>query len=105
MTNQITYASATPAEFEIKNSIVGNKGYFPHKRERMGEEESVPFVVAGEGNGKRRTSNVERRTSNEGEKAIVSRTDQPREEFDVHTPGRPRVAIILPTGLPTRRLR
>ena len=49
MTNQIAYVSATPAEFEIKNSVVGNKGYFPHKRERIGEEEPVPFVVAGEG--------------------------------------------------------
>ena len=29
MTNQIIYVSATPAEFEIQNSIVGNKGYFP----------------------------------------------------------------------------
>ena len=47
MTNQIVYVSATPAEFEIKNSIVGNSGYFPHKRERIGEEELVPFVVAG----------------------------------------------------------
>ncbi len=112
MTNQVTYVSATPAEFEIKNSVVGNKGYFPHKRERIGEEESVPFVVAGEGTeGKRPTSNVqpasavdglrrgERPTSNG--KAIVSRTDQPPEEFDVHTPGSPLVVeqIIRPTGL------
>ncbi len=43
MTNQIVYVSATPAEFEIKNSIVGNNGYFPHKRARIGEEELVPF--------------------------------------------------------------
>ena len=43
MTNQLVYVSATPAEFEIKNSIVGNTGYFPHKRERIGEEELVPF--------------------------------------------------------------
>ena len=46
--NQIVYVSATPAEFEIKNSVVGNTGYFPHKRARIGEEELVPFVVAGE---------------------------------------------------------
>ena len=63
MTNQITYVSATPAEFEIKNSVVGNKGYFPHKRERIGEEELVPFVVAGEGT-KRQRPSPERRTSN-----------------------------------------
>ena len=101
MTNQIAYVSATPAEFEIKNSVVGNNGYFPHRRERIGEEELVPFVVAGEGNGKRPTSNVQRPTSNNNEKAIVSRTDQPPDEFDVHTPGAPLVVeqIIRPTGL------
>jgi excinuclease ABC subunit B len=95
MTNQITYVSATPAEFEIKNSVVGNTGYFPHKRERIGEDEAVPFVVAGEAaNGNRPTPNVDG-------KAIVSRTDQPPEEFDVHTPGAPLVVeqIIRPTGL------
>jgi excinuclease ABC subunit B len=100
MTNQITYVSATPAEFEIKNSIVGNKEYFPHKRERIGEEELVPFVVAGEGTGgKRRTPNAERPTPNG--KTIVSRTDEPVEDFDVHTPGAPLVVeqIIRPTGL------
>ena len=102
MTNQIAYVSATPAEFEIKNSVVGNKGYFPHKRERIGEVEQVPFVVAGEAaDGKRPTSNVQRPTSNDSGKAIVSRTDQPPAEFDVHTPGAPLVVeqIIRPTGL------
>jgi excinuclease ABC subunit B len=100
MTNQIAYVSATPAEFEIKNSVVGNKGYFPHKRERIGEDEAVPFLVAGEGTeGKRPTPNAERPTPNG--KAIVSRTDQPVEEFDVHAPGAPLVVeqIIRPTGL------
>ena len=95
MANQLTYVSATPAEFEIKNSVVGNDGYFPHKRERIGEDEAVPFVVAGEAaNGSRPTPNVDG-------KAIVSRTDQPPEEFDVHTPGAPLVVeqIIRPTGL------
>jgi excinuclease ABC subunit B len=95
MTNQIAYVSATPAEFEIKNSVVGNTGYFPHKRERIGEDEAVPFVVAGEAaNGNRPTPNVDG-------KAIVSRTDQPPEEFDVHMPGAPLVVeqIIRPTGL------
>jgi len=111
MTNQIAYVSATPAEFEIKNSVVGNKGYFPHKRERIGEAERVPFVVAGEavaavsdrrtGEGKRPTSNFQHPTPNGDGKAIVSRTDQPPEEFDVHTPGAPLVVeqIIRPTGL------
>jgi excinuclease ABC subunit B len=99
MTNQITYVSATPAEFEIKNSIVGNKGYFPHRRERIGEAELVPYVVAGEGRRKRSTFNAQRSTSNGN--VIVSRTDQPPEQFDVHTPGGPLVVeqIIRPTGL------
>lgn len=96
MTNQIAYVSATPAEFEITNSVVGNKGYFPHRRERIGEDEPVPFLVAG--GGKRPTPNAQRPISN-GE--IVSRTDQPVDEFDVHTPGAPLVVeqIIRPTGL------
>jgi excinuclease ABC subunit B len=112
MTNQITYVSATPAEFEIKNSIVGNKGYFPHKRERIGEAELVPFVVAGAGT---QTSSLcgEQASSllNSSGKmpdgrtgkmpVLLSRTDQPPEEFDVHTPGAPLVVeqIIRPTGL------
>ena len=94
--NQIVYVSATPAEFEIKNSIVGNTGYFPHQRARIGEEELVPFVLPGE---KRPTFNVQRSTSNAG--VEISRTDQAPNEFDVHTPGAPLVIeqIIRPTGL------
>lgn len=101
MTNQIAYISATPAEFEIENSVVGNKGYFPHKRERIGEEERVPFVLPGGGGKKRPTPNVQRPTSNGKEKPIVSRTDQSPDEFDVRTPGAPLVVeqIIRPTGL------
>ena len=94
--NQLVYVSATPAEFEIKNSIVGNKGYFPHKRARIGEEELVPFVLPGR---ERPTSNVQSSTFNE--ESQISRTDQPPDEFDVHTPGAPLVVeqIIRPTGL------
>jgi excinuclease ABC subunit B len=96
MTNQIIYVSATPAEFEIQNSIVGNKNYFPHKRQRIGEAELVPFVLPG---GKRPTPNVQRSTSNSD--AQISRTDEPPEKFDVHTSGAPLVVeqIIRPTGL------
>src|SRR5436305_1319946 len=81
MTNQLMYVSATPAEFEIKNSIVGNRGYFPHKRARIGEDELVPFVLPG---GDRPIPNVQHPTSE-----AVSRTNQPPEIFDVHTPGAP----------------
>jgi excinuclease ABC subunit B len=103
LTNQIIYVSATPAEFEIQNSVVGNKGYVPHRRQRIGEEELVPFAVAGE---KRSTLNsdksqarVQRPTSNS--ELLVSRTDEPPEKFDVHTPGAALVVeqIIRPTGL------
>src|SRR6202045_682604 len=48
LTNQLVYVSATPAEFEIQNSIVGNRGYVPHRRQRIGQDEPVPFVLPGE---------------------------------------------------------
>jgi excinuclease ABC subunit B len=100
MTNQLVYVSATPAEFEITNSVVGNKGYFPHRRERIGEDEPVPFLVAGESV----AAVYDRRTFNDGAHKAplqLSRTDQPVDEFDVHTPGAPLVVeqIIRPTGL------
>jgi excinuclease ABC subunit B len=87
LTNQVIYVSATPAEFEIQNSVAGNTGYFPHKRQRIGENELVPFVLPGESKNKNRV--------------ILSRTDEPPEKFDVHTPGAPLVVeqIIRPTGL------
>ncbi|MEY2525278.1 MAG: excinuclease subunit, partial [Verrucomicrobiota bacterium] len=87
MTNQTIYVSATPAEFEIKNSIVNNTTYIPHKRTRIGEDELVPFILPGKN---ARTSETH-----------VSRTDEPLEKFDVHTPGAPLVVeqIIRPTGL------
>jgi excinuclease ABC subunit B len=101
MTNQLIYVSATPAEFEIQNSVVANKGYVPHKRQRIGENELVPFVLPGE---KRPSLNAQRSTFNGGMTSLsspVSRTDDPPEKFDVHTPGAPLVIeqIIRPTGL------
>jgi excinuclease ABC subunit B len=96
ITNQMIYVSATPAEFEIQNSVVGNKGYVPHRRQRIGEQELVPFVLPG---GKRSTLNVQRPTPNS--EVRISPTDDPPEKFDVHTPGAPLVVeqIIRPTGL------
>ena len=96
LTDQTIYVSATPAEFEIQNSVVGNKGYFPHRRQRIGEEELVPFVLPG---GKRSTPNVQRRTPNS--EVRISSTDDPPEKFDTHMPGAPLVVeqIIRPTGL------
>ena len=110
LTNQTIYVSATPAEFEIQNSVVGNKGYIPHKRQRIGEQEIVPFVLPGEKgstpidreqalNLDKRRARAQRSSSNSN--VLVSRTDEPPEKFDVHTPGAPLVVeqIIRPTGL------
>jgi excinuclease ABC subunit B len=99
MTNQIIYVSATPAEFEIQNSVVGNKGYIPHKRQRIGERETIPFAVAVE-----KVAHASRSRSNNNSSrrhALLSRTDEPPEKFDVHTSGAPLVIeqIIRPTGL------
>ena len=73
MTNQLLYMSATPGDFEIRNSHVGNTEFFPAVRpdNRLTIEESA---------------------------ALLQRA---RDEFDVSTPGAPLVAeqIIRPTGL------
>jgi excinuclease ABC subunit B len=110
LTNQSIYVSATPAEFEIQNSMVGNKGYIPHRRQRIGEEELVPFMLPGEKGStpidreqalksEKRRARAQRSSSNSD--VLVSRTDEPPEKFDVHTPGAPLVVeqIIRPTGL------
>src|SRR5947208_1472910 len=99
MTNQIIYVSATPAEFEIQNSIVGNKNYFPHKRQRNGDAELVPFVLPGETVAQ--ASRLRSDKNARGTLALLSRTHEPPEKFDVHTPGVPLVVeqIIRPTGL------
>lgn len=41
-THQRLYVSATPAKFEIQNSVVGNEGFIANKKERDSEGESVP---------------------------------------------------------------
>ena len=104
VTNQIIYVSATPAEFEIQNSVVGNKGYIPHRRQRIGEEELVPALVAGESVAAvydRRTDGAHRAPLQQQSGVRISPTDEPSEKFDVHTPGTPLVVeqIIRPTGL------
>lgn len=79
---QLVYVSATPARFEIENSVVGNTHYIPHQRERIGIEEGIPAALPG--------------------KAVrVSGNTQSLENFNVTTKGRPLVVeqIIRPTGL------
>ena len=102
ITNQIIYVSATPAEFEIQNSVVGNKGYVPHKRARIGKEELVPFVLPGAQTSSLLDSRGETAADPTGRMPVLlSRTDEPPEKFDVHTSGKPLVVeqIIRPTGL------
>src|SRR3982750_2376020 len=73
-TDQLVYVSATPAEFEIQNSVVGNKGYVPHKRQRIGIDELIPFEVAGR---PRSPSKMGRTGGAVGGRAVpVSRTDE-----------------------------
>ena len=96
MANQLVYVSATPAEFEIKNSIVGNNGYFPHKRARIGEEELVPFVVAGGDVSVRRPGNVQRASAHDFAHRPAAGANS-----TFTRPGAPLVVeqIIRPTGL------
>src|SRR5437870_223891 len=103
-TNQLVYVSATPAEFEIQNSVVGNKSYVPHRRQRIGQDEPTPVALAGESVGAvsdRRSKNGAQRASFQQSKVQISRTDDPPEKFDVKIPGAPLVVeqIIRPTGL------
>jgi excinuclease ABC subunit B len=105
LTNQLVYVSATPAEFEIQNSVAGNKGYVPHRRQRIGEDEPVPFVLPGETvaavSDRRSRANGARRAPLQQSQVHISRTDEPAEKFEVRESGAPLVVeqIIRPTGL------
>ena len=85
-TGQRLYVSATPAKFEIQNSTAGRRGYIPHKRKRIGEEELVPERLPR-----------------------ISGSKQPIEKFDPTKKGADLIVeqIIRPTGLldPTLTLR
>ncbi len=76
-TQQRLYVSATPAKFEIQNSVVGNTGFIPH----------VKKIGIGEGTPERLPR--------------ISGADIPVEKFDVSTPGKDLIVeqIIRPTGL------
>jgi excinuclease ABC subunit B len=76
MTNQVLYISATPADFEVQNSVVGNASYIPHARNRIGQEETEPVL-------------------------LPMLTGRSSGQLDVHTQGSRLVVqqIIRPTGL------
>ncbi|HEY8903607.1 MAG TPA: excinuclease ABC subunit UvrB [Chthoniobacterales bacterium] len=80
MTNQIIYVSATPGDFEMRNSIVGNTGYLSNPEKKFSEQS---------GSGAARRPNSQHSTLSS------------RPELDVHTPGAPLIVeqIIRPTGL------
>ncbi len=72
---QLVYVSATPARFELENSVVGNTSYIPQVRAESGPT-AAPLVR-------------------------VSGSAQPVDQFDVTTRGRSLVVeqVIRPTGL------
>jgi excinuclease ABC subunit B len=76
MTDQTLYISATPAPFEIRNSVVGNTQFIPNPKPGSQETAERPAPR-------------------------LSRTDAPIEQFDVSTPGAALIVeqIIRPTGL------
>jgi excinuclease ABC subunit B len=72
MTRQTVYVSATPGEFELRNSVVGNTSYLPNPDKSFREQKKSVTVRLPAG-----------------------------AEFDPHKPGAPLVVeqIIRPTGL------
>ena len=124
---QIVYVSATPADFEIKNSFAGNPGYIAHAREalgKIGEGETIPArlplsSLAANNNGAvpvamrdvRAVSTVAETSPPPAPKLkLVRKRDTPEAplaeadpaaDFDVTTPGAPLIVeqIIRPTGL------
>jgi excinuclease ABC subunit B len=79
MTRQIIYVSATPGEFELRNSVVGNASYIANPGEQF-REQRTPALLAG---------------------SIQSQKSRAKGCFDPVTPGAPLVIeqIIRPTGL------
>jgi excinuclease ABC subunit B len=107
LAGQTIYVSATPGEFEIRNSIAGNSSYIAFSRTQMGEEVAVPAAIAGENPGlvEQRQAAPLPNGKGIGEKTMTvvrpSASDVPVEAFDVHTLGAPLIVeqIIRPTGL------
>ncbi|MEI6715803.1 MAG: excinuclease ABC subunit UvrB [Verrucomicrobiota bacterium] len=76
MTGQMLYISATPSDFELRNSVVGNESFIPNPKAGSAEAAVRPAPR-------------------------ISRTDASIESFDVSTPKAPLIVeqIIRPTGL------
>ena len=104
MTNQMIYVSATPAEFEIQNSVVGNKGYIPH-RATANRRRGIGAVCCSRRKRQRSTAseigaealNVQHPIQKHTSRARMSR----RKNLMCTRPGAPLVVeqIIRPTGL------
>jgi excinuclease ABC subunit B len=77
-TNQRVYVSATPAKFEIQNSLAGLEGFKPHKRKQIGQEETIPERLPR-----------------------ISGSNQPVDRFDVERQDGDLIVeqLIRPTGL------
>ncbi|MBS0658712.1 MAG: excinuclease ABC subunit UvrB [Verrucomicrobia bacterium] len=112
---QIVYISATPAEFELANSVVGNTTWIPHRRAaegRIGDGEEVPArlpgfpAAAGAEPLPAASLPPKLRIRRPGQESAESEaTTEPTvpapDTTDVTTPGAPLVfeQIIRPTGL------
>ncbi|MFZ0709472.1 MAG: excinuclease ABC subunit UvrB [Terrimicrobiaceae bacterium] len=76
---QIVYVSATPGEFELRNSVVGNAGYFANPGEKFRQQRTATLLAG----------------------SLQSQESKAPRRFDPLTPGAPLVIeqIIRPTGL------
>ncbi len=111
MTGQLVYVSATPAEFEIKNSVVGNTTFLAHKRAaigKIGEGEIVPALLAGvpgdelpDLKAAEFVPPAKLKIVRQGEAADPLAPDPRFAKLDITTPGAPLIVeqIIRPTGL------
>ena len=76
---QIVYVSATPGEFELRNSVVGNASYFANPDEKFRQQRTAALLAG----------------------SLQSQDSKAPRRFDPLTPGAPLVIeqIIRPTGL------
>jgi excinuclease ABC subunit B len=104
MTGQLVYVSATPADFEIKNSVVGNQTFVAHKRAalgKIGEVEIVPAMLAGVPDDAEFVPPSKLKIVRRGEESDPLALDPRLSILDTSTPGAPLIIeqIIRPTGL------